>query len=65
MIDQREQTIAQVRDMLDMALALRKGGDPLLAGQIDGLIGRLTALLAVLGALLPPDLMATEGSDET
>ena len=45
----------RVEAMVRIALSLRRDADPLLAGQYEGLIGRLTALLAVMGAPLPDD----------
>lgn len=49
--------IEQVHAMLKIARAMRADPDPLLAGQIAGIIGRLTAMLAVLGETLPEDAL--------
>lgn len=46
-------TLARVRSLYRQALTLRADPDPLLAGQYEGIIGRLSALLAVLGDPLP------------
>jgi hypothetical protein len=42
------------------AVALRGNADPLLAGQIEGIIGRLSALLAVIGAPVPDDALPAD-----
>lgn len=49
--------LKQVQEMYRTALALRQDADPLLAGQYEGLIGRLTALLAAMGAAIPDDAL--------
>lgn len=41
--------------MYRTAVTLRQQADPLLVGQYEGLIGRLTALLAVMGGSVPDD----------
>lgn len=46
-------TLELARSLYRQALELRRDEDPLLAGQFDGVIGRLSALLAVLGDPLP------------
>ena len=51
--------IRQVEALYRAAVALRRNTDPLLAGQIEGVIGRLSALLAVLGAAVPEDALPT------
>ena len=47
----------RVRTIYELAVALRKNADPLLAGQYEGIIGRLTALLAIMGAPVPDDAL--------
>ena len=49
--------LARVRAMYDIAVSLRQSRDPLLTGQYEGIIGRLTALLAVLGDPVPDDAL--------
>lgn len=49
--------LKQVQDMYRTAVTLRRQADPLLAGQYEGLIGRLTALLAAMGASIPDDAL--------
>jgi hypothetical protein len=46
------------------AVAMRNSKDPLLVGQIEGVIGRLSALLASIGANVPDDALppAEEGT---
>jgi hypothetical protein len=39
------------------AVELRECTDPLLAGQIEGVIGRLSALLVAIGAPVPDDVL--------
>jgi hypothetical protein len=39
------------------AVAMRACADPLLIGQIEGVIGRLSALLAAIGAPVPDDAL--------
>ncbi len=46
-------TLSQLHAMLSIAVALRSGADPMLAGQVEGLIGRMTAMLAQLGEPIP------------
>ena len=48
---------ARVQAAYAAAVALRDNADPLLAGQIEGIIGRLSALLAVIGAPVPDDVL--------
>lgn len=42
------------------AVALRECADPLLVGQIEGVIGRLSALLAAIGAPVPDDALFSQ-----
>ena len=51
---------ARVQEIYDLAVKLRENPDPLLAGQYEGIIGRLSALLAVLGAPVPDDALPEE-----
>lgn len=46
---------ARVQAVYAAAVALRSNADPLLAGQIEGIIGRLSALLAMIGDVVPDD----------
>ncbi len=39
------------------AVAMRDCRDPLLVGQIEGVIGRLSALLVAIGAPVPDDAL--------
>jgi hypothetical protein len=48
---------ARVQAVYTAAVALRDSADPLLAGQIEGIIGRLSALLAMMGAPVPDDAL--------
>jgi len=50
-------TVEKVHAMLRIAATLRADADPLLAGQVEGVIGRLTAMLAVLGEVLPEEAL--------
>jgi NAD(P)-dependent dehydrogenase (short-subunit alcohol dehydrogenase family) len=50
---------AQVEALYRAALTLRESPDPLLAGQYEGVIGRLSALLAAMGASAPEQAPAT------
>ena len=52
------QSVGAIRAMLDLARGLNARTDPLLAGQVEGVVGRLTALLAALGETLPAGLDA-------
>jgi hypothetical protein len=56
--------LKRVQDMYRAAVALRKDADPLLAGQYEGLIGRLTALLAAMGAAIPDDALPRSGKGD-
>lgn len=56
--------LKQVEDMYRTAAALRRDADPLLAGQYEGLIGRLTALLAAMGAAVPDDALPPAGKGD-
>lgn len=47
----------QVQAIYRAAVTLRRNSDPLLAGQVEGVIGRLSALLAALGAAVPDDAL--------
>lgn len=53
----------RVQTLYELAVELRRNADPLLEGQYEALVGRLTALLAVLGAPVPDDALPpfTEG----
>ena len=51
---------ARIQAVYDAAVALRDNADPLLAGQVEGIIGRLSALLAAIGAPVPVDALPTE-----
>jgi len=55
--------IAQVKDMLRIAHALRAQADPLISGQVDGVIGRLTTLLVVMGEVLPENALGGESHE--
>jgi NAD(P)-dependent dehydrogenase (short-subunit alcohol dehydrogenase family) len=57
MIEEHPQR-AQVEALYRAALALRANPDPLLAGQYESVIGRLSALLAAMGATVPEDAAA-------
>jgi NAD(P)-dependent dehydrogenase (short-subunit alcohol dehydrogenase family) len=46
---------ARIEALYHAAKALRDDGDPLLAGQYDGVVGRLSALLASIGEAIPDD----------
>jgi hypothetical protein len=48
---------ARIEAAYAAAVALRRVADPLLAGQIEGIIGRLSALLASIGAPVPDDAL--------
>jgi len=47
----------RLQQIYDLAITLRTDADPLLAGQYEGIIGRLTALLAITGAPIPDDAL--------
>ncbi len=49
--------LARVKAAYEAAVALRAETDPLLAGQIEGIIGRLSALLAAIGSTVPDDAL--------
>lgn len=51
-------TLERVRALYQQALGLRQDTDSLLSGQFDAVIGRLSALLSVLGDPLPPSAPA-------
>jgi hypothetical protein len=51
---------ARIQAAYRAAVALRASGDPLLVGQIEGVIGRLSALLAAIGEPVPRDALPTE-----
>jgi len=51
--------LARVQAVYAAAVALRDIGDPLLIGQIEAIIGRLSALLAAMGAPVPADAVPT------
>lgn len=53
----------EIEAMLRTAISLRKDADPLLAGQYEGLIGRMTALLAAMGAFVPEDAVPGGGAE--
>lgn len=53
--------VEQVKDMLRIAHALRAQADPLISGQVDGVIGRLTTLLVVMGEVLPENGLGGDG----
>ena len=55
---------ARIEAAYAAAVAMRNSKDPLLAGQIEGIIGRLSALLASIGADVPDDALpaAEEGT---
>ncbi len=48
---------ARIEAAYTAAVALRASPDPLLAGQIEGIIGRLSALLVAIGAPVPDDAL--------
>ena len=54
---------ARIEAAYAAAVALRGNADPLLAGQIEGIIGRLSALLVAIGAPVPDDVLPA--SEET
>ena len=54
----------RVQAIYDLALALRDNPDPLLQGQYEGIIGRLTALLAAMGAPVPEDALPSSTPPE-
>jgi len=62
-MSQISQTSEKVHAMLRIATSMRSDADPLLAGQIEGVIGRLTAMLAVLGEVLPENALAGGAHD--
>lgn len=49
--------LARLQELYRLAVALRVNADPLLAGQYEGIIGRITALLAAVGAPVPEDAL--------
>jgi hypothetical protein len=51
---------ARVQALYDLAVQLRVDADPLFAGQYEGIIGRLSALLAQMGAPVPDDAVPQE-----
>lgn len=51
----RHPQAARLEALYHAARALREDGDPLLAGQYEGVIGRLSALLASIGEPVPDD----------
>jgi len=55
---------ARIEAAYAAAVAMRNSKDPLLVGQIEGVIGRLSALLASIGANVPDDALppAEEGT---
>jgi hypothetical protein len=48
---------ARIEAAYRAAVALRDCDDPLLAGQIEGVIGRLSALLVAIGSPVPDDAL--------
>ena len=48
---------ARIEAAYRAAIALRDIDDPLLAAQVEGIVGRLSALLAVIGAPVPDDAL--------
>ena len=51
--------LMRVQAVYAAAVALRDNADPLLIGQIEAIIGRLSALLAAMGAPVPDDAVPT------
>ena len=56
-MDNSDQAIQRVRSLYTQALTLRQDKDTLLSGQYEAIIGRLSALLSIMGDTLSPQAL--------
>lgn len=62
-MDNSDQAIQRVRSLYTQALTLRQDKDTLLSGQYEAIIGRLSALLSIMGDTLSPQALSAPPSD--